>query len=294
MRVGFVLPLGDNAEVDVPKTGPDILAMARDVESAGFDSLWVFDHLLMVENGATEPVGSWEAWTLLAALAAVTETSRLGTIVTCTGFRPPALLAKMAHTVHEMSGGRLILGVGAGWHQPEYTAFGYPFDHRYSRFAEALTVLTGLLRDGRSDFAGKFYTTVDCPLLPPATCPPPPVLIGTRGAKMLALTARHADAYNTAWHGQPGPRWVNDRAAMHAACADAGRDPTTLTMTVGMFVKSDDAAEDAPGVRCDAGAIAEAMHAWEGEGVDELILYLDPPSRARAAVVEQALGRYRG
>ena len=99
----------------------------------------MFDHLLMQEANSAERSGGWECWTLLSALAAATSRVELGTVVTCTGFRHPGVLAKMAHTAHELSGGRVILGLGAGWHQPEYDAFGFPFDHRFSRFSEALT-----------------------------------------------------------------------------------------------------------------------------------------------------------
>jgi alkanesulfonate monooxygenase SsuD/methylene tetrahydromethanopterin reductase-like flavin-dependent oxidoreductase (luciferase family) len=293
MRVGFVLPMGDEVRPGVPVTGPDIFAMARDIEAAGFDSLWIFDHLQAVEGDATEPTGSWEPWTLLAGLAAVTERAQLGTIVTCTSFRPPALLARMAHSVHEISGGRLILGLGAGWHEPEYIAFGYPFDHRYSRFVEALTIIRGMLTAGASTFAGRFYHTNDARLLPPPTQPAPPILIGTHGPKMLALTAEYAQAYNTAWHALPGPRWAKARAAMQAACAGQGRDPATLTTTVGVLVRSDDSADDAFGLPCDASALADAFSAWAAEGVDDLILLLDPPSRRRAQTAVEALNLYR-
>ncbi len=285
--------MGDVTLPDVPVTGPEIFQMAREVEAAGFDSLWIFDHLQSSEDDATEPTGSWEPWTLLAGLAAVTERAKLGTIVTCTSFRPPALLARMAHSVHEISGGRLILGLGAGWHEPEYIAFGYPFDHRYSRFVEALTIIRDMLVDGSSTFSGTYYETVDARLLPPPTQATPPILIGTHGPKMLTLTAQHAQAYNTAWHALPGPRWMKARDAMRAACDAAGRDSTTLTTTVGLLVKPDDAAEDSFGLACDPQVLADAFRAWEAEGVDDVILLLDPVSRSRAERVTQALRLYR-
>ena len=134
-----------------------------------------------------------------------------GTLVMCTGFRNAALLAKMAATLDHVSGGRLILGIGAGWHEPEYEAFGYPYDHRVGRFEEALTVITDLIRHGRADLAGTYVTARDALLLPPAR-PDLPILVASKGPRMQDLTARHADAWNArlvrparrATRGSPG------------------------------------------------------------------------------------------
>lgn len=294
MRVGYVLPMGADRDDGVPASGREIVAAARDLEDGGFDSLWVFDHLLMKGPGDEEPTATWEAWTLLAALAATTERATLGTVVTCTGFRPPGLLAKMAHTVHEMSGGRLMLGLGAGWHEPEYAAFGYPFHHRFSRFEEAYAIITAMLREGRSTFDGRYYTTVDAPLLPKPTLPPPPIMIGTHGAKMLALVAQQADAYNTAWHGTPAERFAKARERLNEALAKADRDPATLRLTVGMMLRPDGAEPDAPGVPCEPDAIAEALHAWDAEGVDEVVVWAYKCSDDRARRAMEGLARYRG
>src|SRR5436190_22471909 len=120
----------------------DLAEMARLSEQAGFDSIWIQDHLLFRFPGK-QSEAPWESFSLLAALAAVTERAELGTLVTCTSFRNPALTAKIVDTIDEISNGRVIIGLGAGWHEPEYIAFGYPFDHRYSRFEEALTIIHG-------------------------------------------------------------------------------------------------------------------------------------------------------
>jgi alkanesulfonate monooxygenase SsuD/methylene tetrahydromethanopterin reductase-like flavin-dependent oxidoreductase (luciferase family) len=148
----------------------DILAVAQRAEALGFASLWLPDHLLLRQGAMSEEgnsvMGAWECWSLLAALAAATKRVELGTIVLSTSFRNPALLAKMADTVDEISGGRLILGLGAGWHEPEYRAFGYPYDHRASRFEEALTITATLLREGRIDFVGRYYEARECELRP--------------------------------------------------------------------------------------------------------------------------------
>lgn len=292
MRVGYVLPMGADRDEGVPASGREIVAAARSLEDAGFDSLWVFDHLLMQSPGE-EPEATWEAWSLLAALAATTDRATLGTIVTCAGFRPPGLLAKMAHTVHEMSGGRLLLGLGAGWHEPEYAAFGYPFDHRFSRFEEAYAIITAMLREGRSTFDGRYHKTVDAPLLPKPTLPPPPIMFGTHGPKMLALAAQTADAYNTAWHGRPSDRFREIRQKLHDALAKADRDPATMRLTVGMMLRPDDAKPDAPGVPCEPDAVADALRAWQAEGVDEVVVWAYKCSNDRARRAAEGLALFR-
>jgi probable F420-dependent oxidoreductase len=215
----------------------DVLAMAKRAEAVGFDSLWLPDHLI-VQWGweGSEPEGVWEGFSLLAALAAVTERVALGTLVACTGFRNPALLAKMADTIDEISGGRLILGLGAGWHEPEYAAFGFPYDHRVSRFEEALQIITALLRTGHVDFEGAYYTARDCELRPRGPrAEGPPILVGGNGQRMLRLAARYADAWNADRQ--------NDVAVVQAlnarvddACRDVGRDPASLSRIIGIQV----------------------------------------------------------
>ena len=151
--LGIELPIAERrGRADIPRWR-DVLEMARVAEDAGFDSVWVEDHLLLRPEGE-QPQGAWDGWSILAALAAATSRITLGSFVTCTAFRNPALLAKMADTVDEISGGRLILGLGAGWNETDFTAFGYPFDHLVSRFEEAITIISGLLRDGQIDFDG--------------------------------------------------------------------------------------------------------------------------------------------
>src|SRR5215216_6365104 len=173
-RVGIQLP-----EVERRVDWPELISMARAAEAAGFDSLWMGDHLLYdLPGGVTR--GPWEAWTSLAALAAVTERVELGPLVTSTSFHAPAMLAKQAATVDAISGGRLILGLGAGWNEREYRAFGFPFDHRVSRFEESFTVIRSLLREGEIDFHGTFVSAERCVLHPrPARSGGPPLMIGS-------------------------------------------------------------------------------------------------------------------
>src|SRR5687768_17318302 len=199
LKIGYLVPETEGQMNGETARWTDILAMTKMAEAVGFDSVWVTDHL--IHRSETETRGPWECWSLLSAIAAVTERVEIGPLVLCAGFRNPALLAKMADTVEEISGGRLILGLGAGWNEPEYRAFGYPFDHRVDRFEEALTIIGGLLRDGHIDFEGQYYRARNCELRPRGPRPNgPPIMIGTTGKRMLELTARHADQWNV-WFG---------------------------------------------------------------------------------------------
>jgi len=275
MDVGLMLPMGEEPGTGVPATYGEINRLALDVEAAGLDSVWVYDHLMMVERDKP-PSGTWEAWTLLAALAATTRSVRLGTLVSCTSFRHPGLLAKMADTVAEISGDRLILGVGAGWHEPEYRAFGLPFDHRVDRFSEALHIIATMLREGRATLAGRYYSVQDCPLLPERPDRNVPVLIGSGGGgRMLGLVARWADAWNCAWYGVPDQRFTDLRDKLHAACAAQGRDPSAVAVTVGVIIGDGERR-----VPRDAGAIAEALAAWQDQGVAHVICWPDPTDPA--------------
>jgi alkanesulfonate monooxygenase SsuD/methylene tetrahydromethanopterin reductase-like flavin-dependent oxidoreductase (luciferase family) len=160
LRIGVQLP-----EVEREVRWPEYVAMARAAEGSGFDSIWVGDHYLYRGDGRPER-GPWEAWTLLSALAAVTDRVQLGPLVACLSFHDPAVLAKMAATVHEVSGGRLVVAVGAGWNRTEFDAFGIPYDHRASRFQEAFPILRRLLAGERVTFAGRFHRVDDAVLLP--------------------------------------------------------------------------------------------------------------------------------
>ncbi len=204
MKVGAIVRLADIGEGSDGyryPTFPEIRETARRIEDAGFDSLWIFDHLLYREVDGTE-TGIWEGWTMLSALAAVTDRLTLGPLVACTHFRNPALLAKMAATLDEVSNGRLILGLGAGWNEPEFEAFGIPFDHRLERFKEAVQIIVPMLRTGRVDFEGRYYRARNADLLPRGPRPEgPPILIGGWGPKMLELTTEYADLWNGGYSG---------------------------------------------------------------------------------------------
>jgi alkanesulfonate monooxygenase SsuD/methylene tetrahydromethanopterin reductase-like flavin-dependent oxidoreductase (luciferase family) len=218
----------------------DLRTMAERAETLGFDSFWVPDHLIF-KNPGEKPHGPWECWSLLSALAATTSRMQIGSLVTCVGFRNPGLLAKMADTIDEISGGRLILGLGAGWHEPEYQAFGFPYDHRFERFEEAVQIIRTLLREGQIDHDGRFYTLRECELRPRGPRPEgPPILIGALATKkrMLGLIARYADLWN-GWlvHARSHPDEVAPlNTALDEALAAAGRDPSCIGRTIGIMV----------------------------------------------------------
>src|SRR5688572_1561297 len=232
MKVGVALPQNPG---EGGGSWPAILGLAEHAEAGGLDSLWLSDHFLYRPPDAAE-TGYHEPWTLVSALAATTERVELGTLVLATSFRPPGLTAKMAAVADEVSGGRIILGLGCGWHEPEYRAFGYPFDHRVGRFEEALRIIVPLLRGERVTVHGVWSKAEDAVLLPPPRRADLPILVAAKGDRMLRLTARHADAWQTAWFGLPDERFADRLARLGVACSAEGRDPATLELTVGVSV----------------------------------------------------------
>lgn len=282
MKVGVMLPVGNHA--GAPRPWADALAFARRAEALGLDGLWVPDHTLFRFPGDPER-GAHEAWSVLAALAAATSTILLGTLVLGLRFRNPALLAKMAATTDEISGGRLTLGVGAGWHDPEYAAFGYPLDHRLGRTEEAFQLLVRLVRDGRASADGRWVTAKDAAILPPAR-PDMRILSSARGGRMVGIVARLADATNVAWMARPDdPVLVERMAGLDAACEQAGRDPATLERTVGVSVRYPDAtapgASPDPTKRIDGDpdaptVVADGLRAFADAGYPEVMVWLEP------------------
>jgi alkanesulfonate monooxygenase SsuD/methylene tetrahydromethanopterin reductase-like flavin-dependent oxidoreductase (luciferase family) len=269
---------------------PQQREMARTAEEIGLDSVWVGDHLLYRDDGLPSR-GPWEAWTSLAAIAAVTERVQIGPLVAAASFHNPAMLAKHAATVDEISGGRLILGLGAGWNEVEYSAYGFPFDHRVSRFEEAFTIIRTLLGEGRCDFHGTYFDLQDCELLPRgprhAHGEGPPLLVGSMGERMLAITLPWVQAWNAwyTWFGNTveGYRLLRDK--IDAACTAAGRDPAEVERTLALLVNFPDAKgrsmgdlkdPDVEGFPNDPAALAAALRAFEAEGVSHVQLVLDP------------------
>jgi alkanesulfonate monooxygenase SsuD/methylene tetrahydromethanopterin reductase-like flavin-dependent oxidoreductase (luciferase family) len=298
MKVGAILPIGTNKELGRPLSYPEIRDLALRVEDGGLDSVWIPDHLIY--RFPEQPqAGVWEAWTITTGLAEATKRIELGTLVICVPFRNPALVAKMAVTLDAVSGGRLILGLGAGWHKPEFDAFGYPFDHKVDRFEEALKIITPLVREGKVDFTGNYFSAPDC-----AMDPPPartiPVLVASRRPRMLRLTAEYADCWNTAWLGQV-EALAASRGAMDEASKSVGRVPSTLEVTVGVNIGFADLM-DLPEIASDpkkfiTGSIediAAGLRAYADAGVGHVIAWLYPQNGEAIDRLAQATKLARG
>jgi probable F420-dependent oxidoreductase len=287
LKVGVQLP-----EVERVVGWPELLDMARAIEDLGYDSIWLGEHLLYRWPDRA-PRGPWEAWATMAGLAAVTSRVTIGPLVACTAFHNPAILAKRADTIDEISGGRFVLGLGAGWNETEFRAFGVPFDHRITRFEEAFTIIRGLLRDGAVDFAGTYYEARDCELLPRGPrAGGPPLMIGSSGERMLRITASHVDSWN-AWYSDTGNRAAGVaplRQKVDDACDEAGRDRAAIERTVAVQVRlpggegrtmgDTSVEESAPPLEGSVESMAEELRAYAREGIGEVQLVLDPIDRS--------------
>ena len=275
MKIGVQLP-----EVEYEARRDELAAMARAAEEVGFDSVWVGDHLLY-----RDPVrGPWDAWTTLAWLAGITDRVELGPLVACTAFHPPGVLARMAAATHELSRGRLVLGLGCGWNEVEFRAFGLPFDHLVSRFEEAFTIVRGLLAGEHVTFDGRYHRVDDAVLLPkPATTPK--LMLGANAPRMLSIGLPHVDSWNT-WfsrYGNTVEGFAAENAGISAAAERVGRDPATLERSACVFVSTESGGvrnndDNIEPVRADA--LAAHLEALEQAGADEAILVADPITEA--------------
>jgi alkanesulfonate monooxygenase SsuD/methylene tetrahydromethanopterin reductase-like flavin-dependent oxidoreductase (luciferase family) len=310
LKVGLHLPHWEGGLNGATPRGSDLIGLARLGEAVGFDSLWVADHAWIVENDfyeaidrpvpaqvADAPAGLWDGWTLLTAVAAVTSRIELGPLVACTGFRNPALLAKMADTLDEISGGRLILGLGAGDSLFEHRAMGYPTDRLVSRFEEAVIIIRRLLREGALDFAGTYYRIDGFELRPRGPRPNgPPIMIGALAnrPRMLRLTAQYADIWN-GWvayersHADVVPP-LRDR--VDQACRRHGRDPGALRRSLaiqvaepGKQVPESDPLTGSPD------ELAAALRAMAAEGIDHVQIFLMPTTPATVEGFGEVLAR---
>lgn len=282
LTIGLQLP-----EVEYAASWNDYLAMAHLAEAGGFDSLWVGDHL-QYEDAEGAVRGPWECLSILTALAAVTSRVELGPLVLATSFRNPALTAKIAATIDEVSGGRFVLGLGAGWNETEYRAFGYPFDHRISRFEEAFTIIRRLIREGTIDFEGKWYSARDCHLVPRGPRGGAlPLMVGSTGERMLRITLPHIDRWNI-WYADFGNSvdgLIAQIERVNAIAKDVGRDPETLTRTAAVLVQAPGGGGRASGagkerhllpISGSTEAVAQSLAAFADAGIAQLQIVLDP------------------
>ena len=278
LKVGVQLP-----EVERVVPWAELRDMIRAIEDLGFDSIWVGDHLLYRQPGIAAR-GPWETWSTLAAIAAVTSRVEFGPLVACTAFLNPGMLAKKAATIDEISGGRLILGLGAGWNEVEFEAYGFPFDHRVSRFEEAFTIIRTLLREGRIDFRGTYYEIRDLELLPRGPRPEgPPLMVGSVGERMLHITLPYVAFWN-AWYVETAnrPEGVRRlRDLVDGVCRDVEREPSGVVRTVAVLVRltggrgRNTSARVEP-LRGTPEQIAEGLRGYAREGIAHVQLVLDP------------------
>jgi alkanesulfonate monooxygenase SsuD/methylene tetrahydromethanopterin reductase-like flavin-dependent oxidoreductase (luciferase family) len=279
MSLAVMLPLLQTAP-DVPSDPEedfwDLVEKARLAIEIGFDMIWIPDHLMIDLEGP--PGGFWDAWTTMAGLAAALPGVPIGPMVACTSFHNPGSIAKMAETIDSISRGNFVLGLGCGWHKPEYDMFGFPFDRRVDRFEEALHIISGLVRTGEAGLDGRYYqarNAFNLPRGPRWQEGGPPILLGAKGPRMLRLTARYADAWNSDWLAQP-----QDIQPMleelDKACAEVGRDPQTLVRTSSTRFSFDDNADDPMLVHGTPEEMAATLHAYADLGMRQHLVSIDP------------------
>ena len=271
----------------------EVAAIALTADETGFDSIWLGDHLLY-RGGERGERGPWDAWTQLAALAAVTSRVTLGPLVAATAFHAPGSLARMAASVDEVSGGRLVLGIGAGWNETEFRAFGFPFDRTVSRFEESFTIVRRLLAGEHVSFAGRFYTVDDAVLLPhPARAVP--LMIGSEGARMLSIALPHVRAWNAwyTWYGNTAAGFAAKNAEIDAACSRAGRDPRDVERSACVLVAVDGGTGERPRdvTAITAADLASHLVALGEAGANEAILVLDPITESSVREVAHRIKR---
>lgn len=276
MSLGLMMPVDEESHFGPTPRFSDIVEMAQAAREAGFEALWFADHFLFEDENDGSVRGVWEVFSMMAAVAASVPDVQIGSLVACTGFRNPALIAKTAESIDEISDGRFILGLGAGWHKPEYDAFGYPWDHRVSRFEDAIQIMRPMLREGTATHEGRFFQARNAANQPRGPRQSgAPILVGSSGDRMLGIIARHADAWNTVWHGDTS-RIPELMAKVDAACEEAGRDPKSLIRTAGGNI----AMEPHLGRRANAfsGTVeekAQHLHSFRELGISHFVCGLD-------------------
>jgi probable F420-dependent oxidoreductase len=306
VKLGLALP---HYDFSFPEPGPvtfeRVAGYAERAEAAGFATLWVSDHFwsdLARYGGPPGRQGTLECWTTLSALATRTHAARLGSLVLAAGFRPPALLAKMAATLDQLSGGRLDLGLGAGWNRDEFLANDLPFPppgERLAMLEECLEILRRMLTasGGPVSYQGRHYRVDNAPVIPgPVQRPRPPLWVGGGGDRMLGVVARAADGWNVAWAITP-QQYDQRLEVLRAACARADRPLDGIRRSVGLATlvgrNAGDLAERwgrlrawAPGRALDGvelaewaasrlvgtpDQIAEQLRGWQDRGVEQVV-----------------------
>lgn len=289
MRVGICIPVSERGPERRTCSYSDMRELAVLTEQSGLDSIWLADHLLF-KNPGREPSGAWESLSMLAALAETTSKVELGPLVLCSPFRNAGLIAWMANTLDEISGGRFVLGLGSGWHEPEFTAFGFEFERRVSLFEDQLEVMAPLLRDGSVDYDGSMAVG-HATLRPPRVRQSgPPIMIACSRPRMMGLTARWADRWNSVWYGLPTDEFRAERDLLHESCWKIGRDPASIEVTVGLVIAdAENIAGNWPqGIPDRVEDVAAALAVWHDQGVAEVMFRMEAPSPAAIEKVAHA------
>jgi alkanesulfonate monooxygenase SsuD/methylene tetrahydromethanopterin reductase-like flavin-dependent oxidoreductase (luciferase family) len=300
VKIGLVLLLANDRATNSKRSYDSIRAIAQQAEADGFDSLWLPDNFF--ERTPGEPTrGMWECWTMLSALAEATARVEIGTLILINAFRNPAIVAKMATTADEVSHGRLILGLGAGYpgyNESMYQAFGLPFGQQVDRFAEALQIVKPLLKEGHVDFTGAYYQARNCDDVPRGPRPAgPPLLVGGIGPRLLKLSAQYADLWNTGYVGTPDT-FVGPLAKIAAACREVERDPATLGVTalVGLWFPDLQAKRPSIFDHTLTGTVPElaaAMRGYAELGVQHIMFQCEPYTPEALQRLTEALQLYR-
>lgn len=305
MNIGLALPQFDySVPGESPLRWETVAAYARRAEELGFGSLWFADHLFLGIERYGGPPGEhacYDPLVALGALAVRTSRAQLGVCVVCTQLRPPTVLAKAVATLDVMAGGRVVVGMGAGWYEPEYRAAGIPFGPprtRLEQLSEAARIVRAMVGGGPLQFAGTHYRAAGAPCLPPSPRPGgPPIWIGGRGDRLLEVAARHGDGWNTVWVWTP-EAYRERRRVLERACERVGRDPATVTRSLGLYALVGEDEDDLrrrwerlvrrspPGTASShtladwrvgrlvgtVEQVREQLAVWEAEGIDTLIL----------------------
>jgi alkanesulfonate monooxygenase SsuD/methylene tetrahydromethanopterin reductase-like flavin-dependent oxidoreductase (luciferase family) len=298
LRIGLVLPLYEDPETGRAHRWDELRTMATTAEAIGFDTVWVPDELLWRVSVWPGPRGWWECIAMTGAVAEATSRVDVGTWVLSANQRNPGLTVRAVETLDEITGGRIIFGLGAGSGDAEAVAFGLPRDHVVSRFEDALEIIMPMLRSGRVDHDGPYHQAVGLESRPrgPRTGAIP-LMIGAGGPRTIALAARHADiwSYYAQERSEPA-EFAPLIAQLEAACEEIGRDPATIGRSAGIFVEPTDATgSEAVGLgvplRGSADQVADGIRAFAGVGVTHVECMLWPPTVASLEAMGPVLER---
>jgi alkanesulfonate monooxygenase SsuD/methylene tetrahydromethanopterin reductase-like flavin-dependent oxidoreductase (luciferase family) len=301
LKIGLVLPVVEIVASGEKIPWTDVRAQARLAEEIGFDSVFIPDELLWHPSTWPGPRGYWECVSMLGAVAASTSTVEVGTWVLSALHRNPALTAKVAETIDEISGGRFLFGLGSGHAGTQGAAFGYPLDRTIGRYEEALQVIVALLREGRSDFRGEFHRTTDLEQRPRGPrAGAIPLMLAGHGPRTMRLAARYADVWSGyATESSLPPAFEPMLRQLDEVCLEVGRDPSTIGRSIGVWVEPTDehgaeAEDQGVPITGSAAEIADTIRAYAAMGLTRLELMLWPLTLGAVAAMAPVLADLDG